>query len=137
MVSTSWFIILLLHSLHHSTSGARIVRLRVYNSEYDRVFVERKVHNEKWTGDVSSKDRFPLVGSQVMQLLRGQSVDIADKHNLLKKEIQEMIAAYQLYPVLRVEYDRIAFQPKDHDHVRVSIDVNMRYLQEKTSHLDW
>jgi len=109
----------------------------VYNSEYERVFVERKVHNEKWTGDVSSKDRFPIDGSQVMPFLRGQSLHIAEKHNELKHEIQEMIILYRLFPVLRVEYDRIAFQPKDHDHVRVSIDINMRYLQEKTSHLDW
>ena len=64
-------------------------------------------------------------------------MDIAEKHDELKVEIQDMIASFQLYPVLRVEYDRIAFQPKDHDHVRVSIDINMRYLQEKTSHLDW
>ena len=72
-----------------------------------------------------------------MQLLRGQSLHIANKHHILAAEIKSMIHELKLYPTVRVDYTRIAFQPEHHDHVRISIDVNMRYLQERTSHMDW
>jgi uncharacterized membrane protein YidH (DUF202 family) len=145
--------------------------------------VERKVHYERWTGETSSKDRFSVSESQVMSLLRGQSIrlvsqstviitqttctsinysflflfplhilsttattitttthgiiSVAKKHEALANEIQSMVNEYELYPTLRVDYLRLAFQPPDHDHVRVSIDLNMRYINEKTSHMDW
>jgi uncharacterized membrane protein YidH (DUF202 family) len=118
-------------------SGARIVRLRTYDDVMSKVYVERKVHYERWTGDTSSKDRFPIEEGQVMALLRGQTVSVAQKHQELSAEIQKMVHDYQLYPTLRVDYDRIAFQPPNHDHVRVSIDMNMRYVNEHTSHFDW
>jgi len=72
-----------------------------------------------------------------MQLLRGQLVNAFGKNADLAKEIQAMVNGYRLYPTIRVDYHRIAFQPPDHDHVRVSIDLNMRYVNERTSHMDW
>ena len=117
-------------------TGARIVRLRTYDNS-PGIWVERKVHYEEWTGETSSKDRFPIKETQVMQLLRGQHLHVSSKHETLAKEIREMITTLGLFPTLRVNYDRIAFQPIDHDHVRVSIDINMRYLNERTSHMDW
>lgn len=117
-------------------TGARILRLRTYDNS-SGIWVERKVHHEAWTGETSSKDRFPIKETQVMQLLRGQHLHVSSKHEVLAKEIREMITTLGLYPTLRVNYDRIAFQPTDHDHVRVSIDINMRYLNERTSHMDW
>lgn len=118
-------------------NGARIARLRIYNNDTKKIWIERKVHHEKWTGETSSKDRFPIEESQVMQLLRGQNLAIANKHMELMTEIKTMVREQELYPTLRVDYTRIAFQPETHDHVRVSIDVNMRFLQERTSHMDW
>lgn len=35
------------------------------------VFVERKTHHEKWTGDVSVKERFVIKESQVQSVLAG------------------------------------------------------------------
>ena len=100
-------------------SGARIIRLRTYNNDLSKVYIERKVHHEKWTGDTSSKDRFALDESQVMLLLRGQQVKVADKFKGLKTELQSMITDRKLFPTLRVDYTRIAFQPENHDHVRI------------------
>jgi len=117
--------------------GARIVRFRTYNNDTNRVFVERKVHQEKWTGEVSSKDRFAMDEDQIMLLLRGQAVRVSEKHQALNNEIQTMISDKKMFPTLRIDYTRIAFQPETHDHVRVSIDLNMRYLQERCSHMEW
>ena len=37
----------------------------------DTVFVERKTHREKWTGDLSVKERFVVKESQIKSLLNG------------------------------------------------------------------
>jgi len=100
-------------------SGARIIRFRTYNNDLSKVYIERKVHHEKWTGDVSSKDRFALDENQIMLLLRGQQLKVPDKHKELKTELQNMITHRKLFPTLRVDYTRIAFQPQNHDHVRI------------------
>ena len=36
---------------------AFLIRLRWYQSDYNRIFVERKVHHESWGGEVSVKSR--------------------------------------------------------------------------------
>ncbi|KDD72374.1 VTC domain-containing protein, partial [Helicosporidium sp. ATCC 50920] len=55
------------------------LRVRWYGDEppgpQSRVFMERKVHREAWTGALSSKDRAPLLYAQVADLLSGQGVD--------------------------------------------------------------
>lgn len=38
---------------------------------------------------------------------------------------------------VRIDYDRLSFQPPDHDHIRVSLDLNMRFIRERTSPMDW
>ena len=48
-------------------TGARIVRLRTYDANAQRVFVEHKVHHERWTVEQSSKDRFTIDEQQIMQ----------------------------------------------------------------------
>jgi SPX domain protein involved in polyphosphate accumulation/uncharacterized membrane protein YidH (DUF202 family) len=118
-------------------SGARLVRLRTYNDDTRKVYVERKVHWDDWTGRQSSKDRFPIAEENVMQLLRGHAVDVPPKSKPLRDELQLMIREKKLYPTVRVEYNRVAFQPADHDHVRVSLDLHMRFLQERATHMEW
>ena len=44
------------------------MRLRTYDANAQRVFVERKVHHERWTGEQSSKDRFTIDEQQIMQV---------------------------------------------------------------------
>lgn len=118
-------------------TGARIMRLRTYNDDSSKIYVERKVHHEKWTGEVSSKDRFPVKEDQIIQILRGQKVPVPPKSEELRDEFQAMVRDKQLFPVVRIDYDRIAFQPDDHDRVRVSIDMNMKFLRERASHMEW
>ncbi len=118
-------------------AGARLVRLRTYDNNINQIFVERKIHHEKWTGESSSKDRFPIDENDVMPFLRGQSFKVAEKYEPLRQELQNMILDSKLFPTLRVNYTRIAFQPKRHDHVRVSIDINLEFIHEKTTHMDW
>ena len=72
-----------------------------------------------------------------MPLLRGQTISVGKKHENLAKEVQKMVNDYQMYPTLRVDYQRLAFQARDHDHVRVSIDLNLSFVNEKTSHMEW
>lgn len=51
----------LYHGRLDKTPGAIALRLRWYGPEDPRVvFVERKTHNEKWTGQVSVKERFTV-----------------------------------------------------------------------------
>lgn len=120
------------------TNGARILRLRTYNDDKSKVFVERKVHYEKWTGDTSSKDRFALKNEDVLPFLKGQRVELKKAQDYeLFNELQEMIQTMKLHPVLRINYNRLAFQTLDHDHIRISIDLNMKFYREHTSHLEW
>jgi SPX domain protein involved in polyphosphate accumulation len=49
----------LYHGRLDKSPGAIALRLRWYgNGEPKQVFVERKTHNDKWTGEVSVKERF-------------------------------------------------------------------------------
>lgn len=49
----------LYHGRLDKTPGAIALRMRWYGvGDPDLVFVERKTHNEKWTGEVSVKERF-------------------------------------------------------------------------------
>ena len=119
-------------------TGARIIRFRCYNDDKSKVFIERKVHHEKWTGEVSSKDRFYISEKDVVKYMRGYKLQNCPKKSLnLSEELQTMVSSYQLFPTLRVDYTRIAFQPEDHDHVRISIDLNMKYIREKCNHHEW
>ena len=118
--------------------GARIIRLRTYDGDTSKIYVERKVHHEFWTGDSSSKDRFVVPEQSIMAFLRGIKVP-PNKDNLtaLRNELCDMVLQYKLFPVVRVDYTRVAFQPENHDHVRVSIDFNMSILKEKAAHTEW
>jgi uncharacterized membrane protein YidH (DUF202 family) len=120
------------------TNGARILRLRTYGQDHSKVYVERKVHYEKWTGDTSSKDRFVLKDEEILPFLKGQPVPLkTPQHTELFHELQTMVQSMQLHPVLRINYNRLAFQSPDHDHIRISIDLNMKFFREHTSHLEW
>jgi hypothetical protein len=62
---------------------------------------------------------------------------VAAKHSELRDEIQSMVRDLKLFPTLRIDYTRIAFQPQNHDHVRVTIDLNMKFLKERTAFGEW
>lgn len=73
------------HGRLDKTPGAIALRLRWYGpGDPKLVFVERKTHNDKWTGEVSVKERFTVDASEVPLLLTGK-YPIAQK----KKEMQD------------------------------------------------
>ena len=118
-------------------SKARLLRFRTYNGNMSKIFVERKIHHEKWTGEDSCKNRFTIDGADMLPFLRGHLVNVPEKSKELLHEVQDFIQSDKLYPSVRVEYLRIAFQPKNHDHIRISMDMNVRMIREKTTHFDW
>ena len=122
------------HERLDKTENAKLVRIRYYGENKDSLFIERKVHHEDWTMKDSSKDRFVLDAQKIMPYLRG---DLEIEDHELAKEIQGVILEKELYPKIRTVYNRIAFQLRHTNDVRLSLDLDLRMIKEKTSHFDW
>eukprot|EP00899_Mesostigma_viride_P021788 jgi/Mesvir1/29610/Mv21464-RA.3 len=125
--------------------NAIAIRLRWYGPEVKTVFVERKTHKESWKGELSVKERFTLKEEQVMPFLRGEyTVEDAErdaraagksdkdvaKLTKLFTEIYRQIDSKQLFPMLRTQYMRVAFQIPFNPSVRVSLDTNLAMIKE-------
>ena len=113
--------------------NSKLIRIRWYGEEMDNVFMERKVHHETWTLLDSSKDRFPISSNKILSYLRG---DIC-REDALEDEIYKEIVSLNLYPKVRTVYKRIAFQLRHTNEIRISLDVGLKMIKEKTSHLEW
>ena len=122
------------HDRLDKTENAKLVRIRYYGENMDTLFIERKVHHEDWTMKDSSKDRFTLDSQKIMPYLRG---DLQIEDHELADEIQNVILEKELYPKIRTVYNRIAFQLRHTNDVRLSLDLDLRMIKEKTSHFDW
>lgn len=129
------------------TEGAMAIRLRWYGSDEPReVFVERKIHREDWTGEVSVKERFPIKEKHLNDYLSGEFVadDVIRKLakdgkrsekeledlGRLAKEIQDTILEKKLRPRLRTFYNRTAFQLPGDARVRISLDTELTMIRE-------
>lgn len=137
----------LYHGRLDKTPGAIALRLRWYGSGDPKVvFVERKTHNEKWTGGVSVKERFMIKDSEVQQVLTntypiakkkqemldsGKSQKEADEWEQLVREITQVIVSKQLIPTMRTQCMRTAFQIPFDATVRVSLDTNLCMISER------
>ena len=132
------------------SEGAIAIRIRWYGSDEPReVFIERKVHREDWTGEISVKARFPLKAKYVNGFLAGTFTpdDVVrkldkEKHmkdteteNLrtLAKEIQNAIQKQNLRPTIRTFYNRTAFQLPGDSRVRISLDTDLCMIREDGS----
>ena len=113
--------------------NSKLIRIRWYGEDMDNVFIERKVHHEKWTLFGSSKDRFSINSKYILSYLRG---DIT-RDGELENEIYNEIVSQNLYPKIRTVYKRIAFQRKHTNDIRISLDIDLKMIKEKTSHLEW
>ena len=63
------------HGRLDKTPGAIAVRFRWYHTDRPEggiIFVERKTHNDTWTGNPSVKERFTLKEHQIGPFLRGE-----------------------------------------------------------------
>lgn len=129
------------------SEGAMAIRIRWYGSEEPiEVFIERKIHREDWTGEVSVKERFPIKEKHLNRFLSGQFTieDVVRKLakdgkrteqelqdlGRLAKEIQDVIIEKQLRPKLRTVYNRTAFQLPGDARVRISLDTELTMIRE-------
>ncbi|SBS94279.1 vacuolar transporter chaperone, putative [Plasmodium ovale] len=56
--------------------NAQLIRFRWYNDNQadpnKDIFIERKIHHEEWTGEVSTKERFELEQKNVLKFMNGE-----------------------------------------------------------------
>mmetsp|Transcript_10452 Transcript_10452/g.22132 ORF Transcript_10452/g.22132 Transcript_10452/m.22132 type:complete len:727 (+) Transcript_10452:237-2417(+) len=137
----------LYHGRLEKSPGAIALRLRWYgNGNPNLVFVERKTHNDKWTGEVSVKERFTVDESEVHQVLtntypieekrkamlaKGKSEQECDEWETLVQEITQVCVSKQLVPTVRTQCMRTAFQIPFDATVRVSLDTNLCMISER------
>ncbi|GKZ00868.1 hypothetical protein MPSEU_001038500 [Mayamaea pseudoterrestris] len=137
----------LYHGRLEKLPGAIALRLRWYGpGDPDVVFVERKTHNDSWTGEVSVKERFMIKESEVHQVLtntypiaqkkkemlaKGKSQKEADEWETLVREITQVCVSKQLVPTMRTQCMRTAFQIPFDATVRVSLDTNLCMISER------
>lgn len=129
------------------TQGAEAVRLRWYKGmDTEDIFVERKTHQEDWTGEKSVKARFKIKEKFVNPYLKGEILpsalfekarqdgkrkesDIANDERLAK-EVQYSVLKNGYEPVCRSFYNRTAFQLPADQRVRISLDTELTMVRE-------
>eukprot|EP00535_Pseudo-nitzschia_heimii_P008022 CAMPEP_0197179168 /NCGR_PEP_ID=MMETSP1423-20130617/4214_1 /TAXON_ID=476441 /ORGANISM="Pseudo-nitzschia heimii, Strain UNC1101" /LENGTH=735 /DNA_ID=CAMNT_0042629045 /DNA_START=53 /DNA_END=2260 /DNA_ORIENTATION=- len=137
----------LYHGRLDKSAGAIALRLRWYgNGNPQLVFVERKTHNDKWTGEVSMKERFTVDESEVHQVLtntypieekkaamlaKGKTQKECDEWETLVREITQVCVSKQLVPTVRTQCMRTAFQIPFDATVRISLDTNLCMISER------
>ncbi|KAK1347445.1 vacuolar transporter chaperone 4 [Hamiltosporidium tvaerminnensis] len=122
--------------------GAEAIRIRWYTSKIGKlVFIERKRHEDGWTGVQSKKERFKMPEKYVDDYINGHDVwkhcksynkDNKREALQLYKEIQEKIVKEKLRPVVRTFYKRTAFQLPNSAQVRISLDTELCMIRECT-----
>lgn len=132
--------------------GAEAIRIRWYTNKMpENVFMERKRHEEDWTGEESKKLRFKIPERCVTDYLKGKNVwkevqkvncgDLISDTYELYTEIQAAIINKNLRPVTRTFYKRTAFQRPDSANIRISLDSNLCMIKEcsdfKSPLLNW
>jgi uncharacterized membrane protein YidH (DUF202 family) len=104
------------------------------------------VHREKWTGEQSVKERFPiktkyinpyLTGDYTMDVkfaklrARGQkSVKDVELMQKLANDVQTSIVGKKMRPTIRAFYRRTAFQLHNDARVRISLDTELALIRE-------
>lgn len=120
--------------------GAEAIRMRWYGSdEPEIVFVERKRHEDSWTGETSKKLRFKINEKYVIDFINGKDIwNHVEKENgkevlELYNSVQSSIINNKLRPVVRTFYKRSAFQLPNDSSVRISLDTNLTMIKESTN----
>ncbi len=120
--------------------NAEAIRLRWYGSKKPSIlFVERKRHEEYWTGETSKKVRFQIYEKDIVKYMNGEDVwDNVERINgkdvrQLYLEVQEKILKEKLRPMVRTVYKRNAYQIPNNVKIRISFDKNLTMVKECTS----
>lgn len=123
----------------HKNQGSEAIRIRWYGSTVPSiVFIERKRHEDGWTGHESNKTRFKIPEKYVIDFLNGlnvwEHVKMLNGSGVfdLYKETQTAIMVHKLRPSLRTFYKRTAFQLPNDSSVRISLDTNLVMIRERT-----
>ncbi|GBN67133.1 Vacuolar transporter chaperone 4 [Araneus ventricosus] len=113
------------------------IRMRWYGASVpDVVFVERKKHEDGWTGETSKKLRFKIHENKVVDFINGldvwQDVESLNGKEVreLYEEIQNAIVNKRLRPIVRTYYKRQAFQLPNDSSVRLSLDTELCMIKE-------
>ncbi|KAI8901428.1 VTC domain-containing protein [Globomyces pollinis-pini] len=129
------------------SQGAEAHRIRWYgNMDQTEIFIERKTHQEDWTGESSVKVRFSIKEKYVNDFIAGKytmdrtiekmrerkakSDKELDDTLQLSREIQETMLKKELHPVVRTFYNRTAFQLPGDARVRISLDTELTMIRE-------
>lgn len=126
--------------------GAEAIRFRWYGPmESNSIFIERKTHHASWLDGASVKDRFRLDESKVNAFVNGTytaqqyaddlrakgTPDNVVKDNLfVATGIQESLMKKRIEPVMRVFYNRTAFQIPGDQRLRLSLDTDLTFIRE-------
>lgn len=109
------------------------------------IFIERKTHHAPWLNGASVKDRFKIEENKVDsfvsgqytpdQVARDQSQSQSDEKSLesirfTAQGVQKSFYEKELQPILRVFYNRTAFQLPDNQRVRISLDTDLTFMRE-------
>ncbi|ORX51248.1 SPX-domain-containing protein [Hesseltinella vesiculosa] len=129
---------------------AEAIRFRWYGP-YDTktVFVERKTHHASWLDGASVKDRFPIKENTVNDFMsgtytadtiasemqaKGSSEEMIKDMHFTATGVQKSFREKALEPMLRVYYNRTAFQLPDDQKLRISLDTDLTFIRE--DHID-
>jgi SPX domain protein involved in polyphosphate accumulation len=116
----------LYHNRLDKTPGAIALRLRWYGTgSPSTVFVERKTHQDTWTGEVSVKERFMCDETDIQRIMtdsydidkikenmveKGTSQTEVQDWEALVKEVVQVIGSKQLIPTMRTQVSWIVNQ---------------------------
>jgi SPX domain protein involved in polyphosphate accumulation len=141
----------LYHQRLERADGATAIRFRWYGAHghHDKeIFIERKIHHESWSNEQSVKERFGLFQRHCEDFIAGKIPRLPEelmidprtkqpkpeealqKANELFGEVQGNIITMGLQPSIRTCYSRSAFQLPYSNKVRISLDTNIRMLNE-------
>ncbi|KAF9393899.1 vacuolar transporter chaperone [Podila verticillata] len=128
---------------------AQAIRIRWYGptpTDNGQCFLERKVHREKWTGEQSVKERFPIKTKYINPYLKGdytmdvkfaklrsrgqKSVKDVELMQKLANDVQTSIVGKTMRPTIRAFYRRTAFQLHNDARVRISLDTELALVRE-------
>jgi uncharacterized membrane protein YidH (DUF202 family) len=128
------------HDSYHTRldrlEGSTLIRVRWYESagKQRELFVERKTHHDSWVSTKSIKERFSLSEQHATRYFTGRwSLESGanDATIVLARELQDEIVQREFRPALRTIYRRVAFQESHSNAVRISIDSEMSFVDER------
>ncbi|KAI7892896.1 VTC domain-containing protein [Mucor mucedo] len=126
--------------------SAEAIRFRWYGPmESNSIFIERKTHHAPWLNGASVKDRFRLNADKVDDFIdgtytaekyaddlkaKGATEDVVKANYFIASGVQKSISEKSLEPIMRVFYNRTAFQIPGDQRLRLSLDTDMTFVRE-------